>query len=154
MYPIEQLFLRVLNDSKKLRKKNPNMDGRAFWQFIKNELNVLDISFEKWKPLTHPHKSLLSIEERDENGNMIEMNHFLRQHANIPINDPPTLTKIIQIALNIGQFLGSTTRNQRLSMKYNPKYQQLITYIYKKDMIGIHIPEETILHINQYLDSY
>lgn len=154
MYPLERIFLRVLNDSKKLRKKNPNMDGRAFWQFIKNELNTLDISFEKWKPLTHPHKSLLSIKEVDENGNMLETNHFLRQHANIPINDPPTVTKIIQIALNIGQFLGATTKKQRLSMKYNPKYRKLITYIYKKDIMRIYIPEETILHINQYLDSY
>ena len=97
MYPIEQLFLRVLNDSKKLRKKNPNMDGRAFWQFIKNELNVLDISFEKWKPLTHPHKSLLSIKEVDENGNMIETNHFLRQnHKQFPNHQLQILLLLFQ----------------------------------------------------------
>lgn len=154
MYPLEQLFLRVLNTSKKLRRTNKSFDGRAFWQFIKNELNALDISFEKWKPLSHSHRALLSTKEIDDGGKMIEVNHFLRQHANIPINDPPILTKIIQIALNIGQLLGTTTPKQRLSMKYNSKYQQLVTYIYKKDIVGICIPEETIFKINQYLDSY
>lgn len=154
MLVLEQLFLYVLKTSKKLRKKDPNMDGRAFWQFIKNELNALNISFKKWKPLTMEHTSLLSIEELDTSGNMIETNHFLRQHANIPINDPPTLTKIIQIALNIGQFLGSTTPKQRMNMQYKPKYQELLTYMYKKDILQIHIPEDTILRIYQYLNSY
>lgn len=154
MVSLEQLFLRVLETSKKLRRTRTSFDGRAFWQFIKNKLNELDISFKKWKPLTMEHKSLLSIEELDTSGNMIETNHFLRQHANIPMNDPPTLTKIIQIALNIGQFLGSTTPKQRLSMQYKPKYQELLTYMYKKDILQIHIPEEIVTNINQYLDSY
>ena len=39
MNKLEYLFNRVKNTVKKIRKKNPNLYGRKFWQFIKEKLN-------------------------------------------------------------------------------------------------------------------
>ena len=38
---------------------------------------------------------------------IIEMNHFLIQTIRIPLTEKPSLRKIIQLALNIGQYTGS-----------------------------------------------
>jgi len=38
---------------------------------------------------------------------IIENNHFIIQQVRIPLNEKPTIRKIIQIALNIGQYRGS-----------------------------------------------
>lgn len=38
---------------------------------------------------------------------IIENNHFIIQQVRIPLTEKPTIRKIIQIALNIGQYKGS-----------------------------------------------
>jgi hypothetical protein len=38
---------------------------------------------------------------------LIENNHFIIQQVRIPLKESPTIRKIIQVALNIGQHKGS-----------------------------------------------
>jgi hypothetical protein len=41
---------------------------------------------------------------------MIEQNHFIIQTVRIPSSEKPSLRKIIQVALNIGQYEGTTSK--------------------------------------------
>ena len=150
---LKRIYKYVKKTSRLLRKI-PNFDGQQFWQPIKTELNNLDIKFNKWKELSNFHKNLINIVEYDKNNKIIEINHFIRQHANIPCNDTPSLTKIIQIALNSGQFLGSATINDINKYKNN-KLGKISTYMHKKDIkkISDDIPEQVIVNIKNYLDE-
>jgi hypothetical protein len=155
MNKLEYLFNRVKNTVKKIRKKNPNLDGRKFWQFIKEKLNENDIKFNKWKKLTIYHKNLININEYDNNKNIIELNHFIRQHANIPLNDSSNLTKIIQLALNSGQFLGLANTKIIKEYKYKEKNLGLInTYMKQSDIESISkkISNNLIKEIDEYLN--
>lgn len=42
---------------------------------------------------------------------IIEENHFIIQTVRIPVIEKPSLRKIMQIALNIGQYLGHNNTN-------------------------------------------
>lgn len=152
MYSLEYLFSEVKTISEKVRKNNSNFDGRDFWQPIKRILNDLNISFISWKHIDKNHRELLNIVEKNEDGTINEKNHFMRQLANIPCNDNPTLTKIIQIALNIGQLLGTTTLKEQI----DKKYEKLETYVNKKDIeiISKKIPKNVINEIIDYLDKH
>jgi hypothetical protein len=155
MLELEYLFNYVKEVSKLLRKV-PNFDGREFWQPIKNILNDLDIKIDNWKELSQYHKNLINIEQYDKNNKMIEINHFIRQHANIPCNDNPTLTKIVQVALNSGQFLGSATEEEINKYNYNNnKLGEIETYMHKKDIkkISDQISDKTLKDIKKYLDE-
>jgi hypothetical protein len=152
---LEDMYNNVKEVSKLLRKV-PNFDGQQFWQPIKKVLNKLDIKFNNWTELSKFHKNLINIEEYDNFNKIIEINHFIRQHANIPINDKPNLTKIIQIALNSGQFLGSAAEDDIKKYKYNEnKLGNITTYIQEEDMQGVSdkIPDEAINNIKKYLDE-
>lgn len=124
-----------------LRRKNPKADGRLFWQAFKNALNKYPIIATRgWLLQDH---ALLAIEETNE------VNHFLRQHANIPYNDPPTLAKIMQLALNIGQLLGSTTLP---ASYFKAKLYDIRTYLHEQDIIDLSnaIPEELELELRKF----
>ena len=57
----------------------------------------------------------MSIPEFVTNGHgnteIIEINHFLIQTVRIPKNEEPSLRKVCQIALNIGQYQWYTRKN-------------------------------------------
>lgn len=152
---LEDIFDNIKKISQLLRKV-PNFNGQQFRQPIKIELNKLDIQFNNWMELLEIHKNLINIEEYDKYNKIIEINHFIRQHANIPINDKPNLTKIIQIALNSGQFLGSATEDIINKYKYNElKLGKITTYIHEEDIQNISdkIPEQVFVNIKKYLDE-
>ena len=106
-----RLFEIVEEKSDKLRKTNPQADGQQFWQPIKEKLSKFDIEATGWKNIKKEYqKTLLRAEfyiDGYGNKNIIEINHFIIQTIRIPLNEKPTLRKIIQIALNIGQYTGS-----------------------------------------------
>ena len=106
-----RLFEIVEEKSYQLRKTNPQADGQQFWQPIKEELSKFDIEATGWKNIKKEYqKTLLRAEfyiDGYGNKNIIEINHFIIQTIRIPLNEKPTLRKIIQIALNIGQYTGS-----------------------------------------------
>lgn len=111
---LEIIFNCVLDKAYKLRKANPTkFDGQGFWQPIKKILEPLDkYSAKKWKKLSKKlTRSIMLLPEYTINGYeekiIIENNHFIIQQVRIPLNEKPTIRKIIQIALNIGQYKGS-----------------------------------------------
>ncbi len=80
-----------------------------------------------------------------------EKNHFIIQQVRIPLNEKPTIKKIIQIALNIGQYKGINNNNYI----YNIKFNDLTQFIYKKDIIELskHISDALLKKVNDYLNS-
>ncbi len=60
---------------------------------------------------------------------MIEINHFVIQCYRIPSTEEPSLRKIMQLALNIGQFMGM---KKPRGLMIPPKTAD--TYLLKKDL--------------------
>ena len=113
---IEDLFNVILLYLKDKRSKNKNYDGLRFWKSIKGILSNSNYKAEKWKNIPQKYyKNIMTLPEYyiDGNGNtsLIEENHFLIQTVRIPNTEKPSLRKIMQIALNIGQYTGNNTYN-------------------------------------------
>ena len=119
---IETLFERIRIVSKQKRRENPSFDGLKFWQPIKKILSESSWKATKWKKQSKTkYEKIMSIPEYyiDGHGNtkIIEKNHFLIQTVRIPKNEEPSLRKVCQIALNIGQYQGyanNTIENSRI----------------------------------------
>jgi hypothetical protein len=157
-YNLEILFANVLEKSHKLRKKNPhNFDGQGFWQPIKKILEPLDsYNAKKWRKISKTKtRKIMLLPEYNINGYetklIDEKNHFIIQQVRIPLNEKPTIKKIIQIALNIGQYKGINNNNYI----YNIKFNDLTQFIYKKDIIELskHISDALLKKVNDYLNS-
>lgn len=108
---LQEIFDLIENKSHSLRLKNSNADGQKFWKPIKEILSNINIKVEKWKNVNDENKKIMLMPEFiiDGYGNkkIIEINHFIIQTIRIPLTEEPSLRKIIQIALNIGQYTGS-----------------------------------------------
>ena len=66
---------------------------------------------------------------------MIEINHFLIQQIRIPTSAPFCARKVIQIALNIGQFEGSDTKELKEKINYNSfNCTELSRYVCNRDL--------------------
>lgn len=158
MSNLELIFNKVLRKSYLLRYKNPNnFDGKGFWQPIKKILEKFDkYQATKWKKISKSktHKIMLlpeyTINGYDEK-NIIENNHFIIQQVRIPLNEKPTIKKVIQIALNIGQYKG-TNKGKFI---YDIKFNNIDQFLYKKDVLDLskHLKKNIINKINKYLDS-
>lgn len=129
---ISDLFTQILLYVKKERYKNKNFNGLKFWRSIKPILTNSKYEANKWKniPMKY-YKNIMILPEYYMDGygnaNIIEENHFLIQTVRIPKTEKPSLRKIMQIALNIGQYLGHNT-------KHLIKYKNIKDYISVKDM--------------------
>ena len=129
---ISDLFTQILLYVKKERYKNKNFDGLKFWRSLKPILSNSKYEANKWKNISiEYYKKIMILPEYYIDGygntNIIEENHFLIQTVRIPKNEKPSLRKIMQIALNIGQYLGYNTKNLI-------KYKNINEYISVKDM--------------------
>lgn len=144
---LEIIFNCVLDKAYKLRKANPTkFDGLGFWQPIKKILEPLDeYSAKKWKKISKKlAKSIMLLPEYTINGYeekiIIENNHFIIQQVRIPLNEKPTIRKIIQIALNIGQYRGSGGKMI---------FDNINQFISRKDIVELskHISNEIVKKI-------
>ena len=105
---LEQLF-NIVRDKAKYNKKNvKKFNGQAFWQPIKN---ILEKSkwYGTWKKVPKAlYSETIKLPEYYINGlgqtKIIESNHFIIQTVRIPQKELPSLRKVIQIALNVGQY--------------------------------------------------
>jgi hypothetical protein len=149
---LEIIFNNVLEKAYKLRKANPTkFDGLGFWQPIKKLLEPFDeYSAKKWKKIPKKlTKRIMLLPEYTINGYeekiIIENNHFIIQQVRIPISEKPTIRKIIQIALNIGQYKGSGGKMI---------FDNIGQFIYRKDIVELskHISNEIVGKISGYLD--
>ena len=112
---IETLFDHIRNIAKQKRKKNPSFDGKNFWQPIKTILSKSTWKATKWRKQSKTkYEEIMSMPEFFINGygniEIMEKNHFLIQTVRIPKNEEPSLKKVCQIALNIGQYQGYTRK--------------------------------------------
>ena len=75
---------------------------------------------------------------------IIENNHFIIQQVRIPLKEAPTIRKIIQVALNIGQHKGSGGKII---------FNNINQFIYRKDIVELskYIPDDLLARINSYL---
>ena len=73
-----------------------------------------------------PEYTINALEEQS----LVEHAHFIIQTVRIPLNEKPTIKKIIQIALNIGQCRGKGTQFDKFLKNRN----KLICYISKQDI--------------------
>ena len=78
---------------------------------------------------------------------IIENNHFIIQQVRIPLKETPTIRKIVQVALNIGQHRGSGGEII---------FNSIDDFITKKDIIELskYIPAELVREILDYLGSF
>jgi hypothetical protein len=110
-----ELFNLVEKSSHNLRKAKKEADGLKFWQPIKKLFSFVDINAKSWKQMKH-HDNVLDVPEYYIDGRgekkIIEVNHFLIQTVRIPLTEEPSVRKIIQVALNIGQYTGSGGKKQ------------------------------------------
>ncbi len=76
---------------------------------------------------------------------IIENNHFIIQQVRIPLKESPTIRKIIQVALNIGQHKGSGGKII---------FNNIDEFITKKDIVELskYIPDNLVGKIRQYLE--
>ena len=116
---IETLFEQIRkiakHKHKHKHKTNTSFDGKKFWQPIKRILSESSWKATKWKKQSKTkYDKIMSMPEffKDGHGNteIIEKNHFLIQTVRIPKNEEPSLRKVCQIALNIGQYQGYTRK--------------------------------------------
>ena len=127
MYLLEQLFNDTIKTYKTARRKKFTFDGQAEWQPLKNLLTQYDsiVATEFKKIRSKLVTNIMCMPEKFIDGYgteiMIPANHFIIQQVRIPTQDKPTLRKVFQIALNIGQWKGSVG-----SSKSN-KYKELNT---------------------------
>lgn len=113
---IYDLFTAILLRSKRERQKDKHFDGLNFWRGLKPILSNSKYQADKWKNISVAHyENTMAIPEYYIDGHgktiIIEENHFLIQLVRIPKTEIPSLQKIMQIALNIGQYLGYTRKN-------------------------------------------
>ena len=85
----------------------------------------------------------------DEQKEIIEKNHFIMQTVRIPMNEKPTLKKIIQLALNIGQYYG-TKNYHDLALKYDKIEDFLLVEDTKTNLSDI-LKKEDINNIHKLL---
>ena len=112
---IENLFDQILKIVKQKSKANTSFDGKNFWQPIKKILSESSWKASKWRKQSNTkYEKIMNMPEFIINGHgnteIIEKNHFLIQTVRIPKNEEPSLRKVCQIALNIGQYQGYTRK--------------------------------------------
>ena len=148
---LNKLFNDVEKKFYNLIKKDNNIDGQKLWQPIKNILSNYDIKAKKWKHQKKEYLFIMKLPEYYINGDeekiIIEKNHFIIQTIRIPLKEEPSLRKIIQIALNIGQYTGLG--------KPKEKWMNLDNYLTKEDICNINsnLSKGMINDINKYLKS-
>lgn len=113
---LSDLFNEILSYVKRERHKNKNFDGLKFWRSIKPILSNSVYKAKSWKSTPKQYYSkIMLLPEYYINGsgktNIIEENHFLIQTVRIPKTESPSLRKIMQVALNIGQYMGHNTES-------------------------------------------
>jgi hypothetical protein len=150
---IEYLFNLISESTKAIRtKKLPNFDGKNFWQPIKDQLSIFDDQYiDSWIPLDKSTiNSVMSLPEFDQNGKMIEINHFLIQQVRIPLSEKPNLRRIMQIALNIGQYSVHVEHNMYFDKSNLSDYISLNNWTILDNLIT----DDLLSEIKNYLENY
>ena len=154
---LERLFILVQQGTQEFKTKVPDGDGRAFWQPLKKMFAEPNLMASGWLQIDSAIvEKLMALPEFDESG-IIAINHFLRQQVRIPTEEEASLRRIMQVALNSGQFLASDrTINDLKDFDYSRSgLDRLSTYISPADIenISIGISDRLIKEVKTYLEK-
>ena len=134
---LENLFNMIKTVSCTKNKEDKHFDGLAFWKPIKEMLEKgPNISAQKWiKPPAKISQYLMTeLPEFQTMGNgktqIMKQNHFIIQTVRIPLTENPSLRKIMQVALNIGQCKGKGRKYDKILTNRT----KLEHYISKKEI--------------------
>mgnify|MGYP001199081706 CR=1 FL=1 len=117
---VEEAWKLIISNVTLLRLKYCNFDGQEYWNQLKKFFEIIDLKTTKeifFNPIHlnifyQASKLLDHLDEKDKNGKIIERNHFLLQLLNIPYKDKKaSMHRLMQIALNIGQFNNFNNEN-------------------------------------------
>lgn len=145
----EKLYKCIVDNAYNLRVKNSKSDGLFYWTKLKKILapisHVKASTFLDIDEAIYQRFMKLPEKQVDGFGNthMIEINHFAIQLVRIPRNEEPSLIKIMQLAYNYGQYVGTREKLLTKSGTFNG--------IENVDTIHIFISVEDIQHIDQEL---
>jgi len=169
---INGLWNMIIETSKKLKNSNENFDGLTFWNSFKPQLTTINEEILKkkiiWNYQAHDVLRMSFNEfindisvDKDEDGNIIEWKHFLKQILWIPHKDNGDFSfhRLMQIALNYGQLLGSfdVISNERIKAKIVEEgiYLMDITkYITQENLSKIQLTEEYVNSIIENLKEH
>tara|TARA_B100000886_G_scaffold292382_1_gene218197 strand:- start:4078 stop:4692 length:615 start_codon:yes stop_codon:yes gene_type:complete len=133
---VDSLWHKIIHVSSTLRQEhNENFDGDAFWKSFKPLLKKINVpmqwNLKNHKKLVKSFESQADIinKDKDDDGNLIEHIHFIKQLLKIPYKDDGecSFTRFMQLALNFGQLKGSTY-DEPLNELINSKLDQLGNY--------------------------
>jgi len=79
----------------------------------------------------------------------IEDNHFLMQLFRIPVNEKCTYRKVMQIALNVGQLLGSIDKDIHT---YNHMLGEWVA-LYSLDSLTTYLNEATVIEMTDFINK-
>jgi hypothetical protein len=153
---MESLFELIKEQSKLKRQQSPdNFDGLSFWQPLKKMFAEYDNLLQlNWNCIIDPKtkKEILYLPEYVQvaaGTSIIKVNHFLIQQVRIPAQEKLTIRKLMQVALNIGQYQGM---NNNLCSGIN-QYDNIFSYISVDDLkrFDLIIKKETIKSAEKYL---
>ena len=98
-----RLFTAVLHASYHIQKIAPK-EGRESWQPIKKQF--ADESYDlQWKPIAAPiRRFALNMIDETADGKTITNVHYFRQQLRIPSEEALNMRRLLQVALNIGQW--------------------------------------------------
>jgi len=147
------MFEKVRKASCDLHKNHKGKglpNGKAFWQPLKELLKSTDgiIFAIEWLPVNQDLRKLIMALDDSKH-----VNHFLIQQVQIPTVELPFLRKIIQIALNVGQFEG-VIKDKRISKFHkNSGLINLSTYVSSTNIefISQQIPNSFIKALDKLL---
>lgn len=115
---LKQLFERFSQKTENIRRSDPKFDGRDYWSKYKKVFEKCGQIIAFWiVPDESRRLSIKDLQEHNPDGSMNEKNHFIMQTVNIPLNEPATFCKIMQVALNIGQYNAMVEKPDRLPTK-------------------------------------
>lgn len=158
MENLHMLFHMIVLSSKQLRVENKKASGLAFWKPIKNILQQYDTTtYGNWKKMNQKnYNTIMLLPEKTVNGygkeTVNEQNHFLIQTVRLPTeSNDITLRKLLQIALNIGQFIGIS--DETYSWMYLEKYVKTDSIKKMDKIITKDLMESILTEILQFVPT-
>lgn len=166
---LTKLFNKVRLTAKKMRQSANNPPWKNYWHPLKEildsigkNINSTNKKASAWIPQNKQITEivmneipefyiLLNGKEQEIEKTIIDENHFIIQTVRIPIQDKPTIRKIIQIALNIGQCQ---------ALQAHPKFLQgrtrITDYISHSDIekLSKFITPDNLNQVNRHVNKF
>ncbi len=115
---LQLLFDMIVTVFQYARINNPALDGKSLWQPIKQLVDDNKLTIQYKKIDSDLIDKIMALPEYDNNNKIIESNHFIIQQIRIP-TEYVSIRKILQIALNIGQWLGKPNKQFKDEINYS-----------------------------------